>query len=444
MDRLTLHFFRKGGDEESKKVHHINKVYASARYEMYSNAIWIMLEKSVNIIGMIYINSVMAKYIGPDNFGKIAISTSLFIFVQTLSWFGGQNILFKRMSENTKSGIALAMHTQNQRRIFFLLSSSAVLIYLYFFTDPIVFLFGVANCIATYYIVMDFFSIYNNTQLKSKINTITNVIGLSVALLVRFCIAHFELPVYYFTIPIIIIPLMPYIMRLIYFKYTTPVKESTKGAGMYNRHMLYTGGALILSSISADIYTQISSIFLAKIISYSNLGVYSVALTIGGAWSFIVLALITSFFSKIYSEKDPITVRELLVKINRIVILCSLVALGGFYLFGGYFIHFLYGDRFMKAVDIIPIIIVGTMFSSLGTICYRYMIKESGYSYLAKKMCLCCVLTIPLSWMMIQSFGINGAAYCFLIVEIMSCTLLNYFFKNRTIINMHLNVFKLR
>lgn len=403
-----------------------------------------MLEKSVNIIGLIYINALMAKYIGPEDFGKINISTSLFIFVQTLSWFGGQNIIFKRMSENSKSGIALAMHTQNQRRFFFLLSSSAVLFYLYLFTDIIVFLFGLANCIATYYIVMDFFSIYNNTQLKSKINTITNVIGLSVALMIRFSISYFKMPVYYFTIPIIIIPLIPYILRFIYFKYTTKINASRKGAGIYNRHMLFTGGALILSSLSADIYTQISSIFLAKILSYSNLGVYSVALTIGGAWSFIVLALITSFFSKIYSEKDQITVEMLLIKINRIVILCSLIALAGFYFFGEYFIHLLYGDKYMDSVTIIPVIIIGTMFSALGTICYRYMIKESGYSYLAKKMFLCCVLTIPLSWLMINSFGINGAAYCFLIVEITSCTLLNYFFRNKTIIKMHLNIFKLR
>ncbi|WP_312239615.1 oligosaccharide flippase family protein [Pantoea sp.] len=411
---------------------------------MYSNAIWIMLEKSINIIGLIYINSLMAKYIGPDNFGKINISTSIFIFVQTLSWFGGQNIIFKRMSENTKSGIAMAMHTQIQRRILFLLSSSAVLAYLYFYTDPIVFIFGVANCIATYFIVMDFFSIYNNTQLKSKINTMTNVIGLLVALWIRFYISYFELPVYYFTIPIIIIPLIPYIMRLIYFKYTTEIKESSKGAGMYNRHMLYTGGALILSSLSADIYTQISSIFLANILSYSKLGVYSVSLTIGGAWSFIVLALITSFFSKIYSEKDQIKVDKLLIKINRLVILLSLTALGGFYLFGDFFIHLLYGDKYMDSVNIIPIIIMGTMFSSLGTICYRYIIKESGYNYLAKKMSLCCILTIPLSWVMIRAFGISGAAYCFLIVEILSCTLLNYFFRNRTIIKMHLNIFRPR
>lgn len=411
---------------------------------MYSNAIWIMLEKSINIIGLIYVNSLMAKYIGPDNFGKINISTSLFLFVQTLSWFGGQNIIFKRMSENTKSGIAMAMHTQNLRRIFFLLSSGSVLLYLYFFTDSIVFIFGVANCIATYYIVMDFFSIYNNTQLKSKINTITNVVGLLLALLIRFYISYFKLPVHYFTIPIVIIPFVPYVMRLIYFKYTTKIKESSKGGGMYNRHMLYTGGALILSTLSADIYTQISGIFLAKILSYSSLGVYSVALTMGSAWSFIVLSLITSFFSKIYSEKDHLTVEKLLIKINRLAIMLSLVALGGFYLVGDFFIHLLYGDKYMDAVNIIPVIIVGTMFSSLGTICYRYIIKESGYNYLAKKMFLCCVLTIPLSWGMINAFGINGAAYCFLIVELLSCTLLNYFFSNKTIFKMHLNIFKLR
>ncbi|MBP2200293.1 oligosaccharide flippase family protein [Pantoea cypripedii] len=411
---------------------------------MYSNAIWIMLEKSVNIIGLIYINSLMAKYIGPENFGKINISTSLFIFVQTLSWFGGQNILFKRMSERTKSGIAMAIHTQNQRRILFLLSSGSILVYLYLFTDSIVFLFGVANCIATYYIVMDFFSIYNNTQLKSKINTITNVIGLSFALLIRFSISHFELPVYYFTIPIIIIPLIPYIMRLVYFKYTTKIEENSKGVGVYNRYMLYTGGTLILSSLSIDIYTQISSIFLTKILSYSNLGVYNVALTMGGAWSFIALALITSFFSRIYNEKDQITIDKLLIKINRLVILVSLIALGGFYLFGDVFIHLLYGDKYMDSVNITPIIIIATMFSALGTICYRYIIKESGYNYLAKKMFLCCILTIPLSWVMISTFGINGAAYCFLIVEFLSCTLLNYFFRNKTIIKMHLNIFNPR
>ena len=73
---------------------------------MYSNAFWMMAEKLVSIIGLVFVNSYMAKYIGPTDFGKITFATTIFTFVQTMAWFGGQNILFKRMSEKRKSGIA--------------------------------------------------------------------------------------------------------------------------------------------------------------------------------------------------------------------------------------------------------------------------------------------------------------------------------------------------
>lgn len=73
------------------------------------------------------------------------------------------------------------------------------------------------------------------------------------------------------------------------------------------------------------IYTQVSNIFLAKITSYSDLGIYNVALTLGSAYSFIPVALITSFFSKIYQEKDFEKMSRLLTLINRIVIVITIL-----------------------------------------------------------------------------------------------------------------------
>ena len=83
--------------------------------KIFSNSLWMMLEKFLGIFGLIFVNSYMAKYIGPENFGKLAFTTSIFIFVQTLSWFGAQNILFKHFSENVQSGIRLAISTQLMR-----------------------------------------------------------------------------------------------------------------------------------------------------------------------------------------------------------------------------------------------------------------------------------------------------------------------------------------
>ncbi|MEE7589084.1 oligosaccharide flippase family protein, partial [Klebsiella pneumoniae] len=101
---------------------------------------------------------------------------------------------------------------------------------------------------------------------------------------------------------------------------------------------------MLLSTLSIVIYTQVSNIFLAKITSYSDLGIYNVALTLGSAYSFIPVALITSFFSKIYQEKDFEKMSRLLTLINRIVIVITIFILFGFYFLGPYIISMLYGS----------------------------------------------------------------------------------------------------
>ena len=61
--------------------------------KIISNSLWMMIEKCISIFGLIFVTSYVAKYIGPINFGKIALAATLFGFVQTLTWFGNQEIL---------------------------------------------------------------------------------------------------------------------------------------------------------------------------------------------------------------------------------------------------------------------------------------------------------------------------------------------------------------
>ena len=56
--------------------------------KIFYNSAWMMLEKFLGIFGLIFVNSYMAKYIGPESFGKLAFAMSIFVFVQTFSWFG--------------------------------------------------------------------------------------------------------------------------------------------------------------------------------------------------------------------------------------------------------------------------------------------------------------------------------------------------------------------
>lgn len=411
--------------------------------KIFSNSAWMMLEKFLGIFGLIFVNSYMAKYIGPENFGKLAFATSIFVFVQTFAWFGTQNILFKRFSENVNSGIRLAFASQVMRRLLFCIASSIALTYLWIFSDSLTFIFGLGNCIASYFIVNDIFTIHNNSQLISIVNALTNIVGLCLALLLRFILVFFEADASFMVFPIIIIAFIPYSLRKIYFFKKNKYIENIKNKRRYNKYLLATGSSLVLSTLSIVLYTQISNIFLAKFSSFSDLGIYNVALTLGGAWGFINIALITSYFSKIYAISNKIQEIKYLRQIHLIVIGIAFFVFLGVLLFGAWLIKNLYGIDFVEAVKLLPYIVLATLLSALGTISYRYIIKLNGYKYLSIKMLVVSLISIPLSYLFIRNYGIFGAAYFFIAIEFLSLTIANYLFKNGCILKMHLNTFGL-
>ncbi|WP_180063663.1 oligosaccharide flippase family protein [Acinetobacter sp. YH12111] len=412
--------------------------------KIFSNSAWMMLEKFLGVFGLIFVNSYMAKYIGPENFGKLAFTTSIFVFVQTLSWFGAQSILFKHFSKNVQSGIRLAISTQVMRCYIYILTSGCALIYLWFSSDWITFVFGVGNCIASYFIIDDIFSIHNNSQLISIVNALTNITGLILALTLRFFLVYTEAEAYTMIFPIIVLAMVPYILRRLYFFKNYKGRKTIRNRNKYNKYMFLTGGSLVLSTLSIVLYTQISNIFLAKFTSFSILGVYNVALTLGSAWGFINMALITSYFSKIYSEKNTSVELYYLRQIHWLVIIITAFVMLCMFLLGSWVVNTLYGIEFVDSIKLLPFIVLATMFSALGTISYRYMIKLNGYKYLSIKMISVSILSVPLSYGFIQYYGIWGAVMCFVLIEFLSLTLANYFFRNQVILKLHLSLIGLK
>lgn len=408
--------------------------------KIFSNSAWMILEKFLGIFGLIFVNSYMARYIGPENYGKLAFVASIFVFVQTIAWFGTQNVLFKRLSKNAASGVKLAIASQILRRSLYFITSFFALCYLWFFLDTLTFIFGLGNFIASYFIISDIFSIYNNSQLRSFINALANILGLVVALIIRFILVYIEADAYTMIFPIILLALIPYVIKRIFFNKENEKTKNIKNKHRYNKYIFITGGSLVLSNLSIALYSQISNIFLANFSSFTELGVYNVALVLGGAWGFINISLITSYFSKIYNTKNEVDDILYLRQIHGLVLIISLTVLLGIIFFGAWFVEMLYGIEFIEAAKLLPFVVIATMLSAFGTISYQYIIKFNGYRYLSIKMLLVGFLTVPLSYFLIKNYGAQGAVFCFVLVEFISLTMANYFFNKKAILGMHLKM----
>ena len=403
--------------------------------KIVSNSLWMMIEKCISIFGLIFVTSYVAKYIGPTNFGKIALATTLFSFVQTLTWFGNQEILFKRVSRNPHSGLKYLIGTQSLRKVSFLIYTFPILLGLYFYSDSLTLIFGIATALATYFVTQDVYAIYNNAILASYINAIVNMVGLGSALLIRYLIVLFELNYTFIAIPIVITTLFPFLLKKYIFNKTQNLKPTSPKH--YRKYYFGAGSALVLSTLAVTLYTQVTSLMLAALTSIRELGIYAVAVSLGMSWAFINTSVITSVLSKIYREKDNYQSYLMIAKLNAVITLISSVVVTILAIWGQWIVNLLYGNAYQEAYELIVILGLATLCSGLGTISARFLVKEESYRYISRKMMCVAISALPISYMMIYLFGLKGAAYSVLIIELLSLTFFNYFYKNGLIFKIH-------
>lgn len=403
---------------------------------------WMMSEKVITLFGLFFVTSFVAKYIGPSRFGQLALAIAIFQVVQVVAQLGCDNIIFKRVSQNATSGLKLIYSSFAIRAAIYIFIAFIVLAFFYKDTDFINFVFLLSVCIACFFTSMDVFTIYNDATLNSKFNTIANVFGLIIGLVLRYIIAFFELPIHLLSLPIVLTTMVPFIIRLYFTPKIRNIKLKYKRR--YNSYLFATGIPLVISTISMTIYSRVNQFSLSYFSGSYELGIYSVALTLGTAWVFIGNALSISFLSKIYSEKDEFLAKDKTSGLIASVFTVLLVFPVFFVLFGKRIIFILYGNDYLAAYNILVILCLSTIVTSLGFISNRYIVKLSGYNYLSKKTILILLFSIPISIAMVYQWGLYGAAYSVLIIELLSLTIMNYFFRKGVVLKMHLGAFNLR
>lgn len=421
------------------KTHYIMNIFNK---KILFNSLWMVTEKVISTFGVIFITAFVAKYIGPENFGKLTFAASIFAIVQTIAMFGSADVIFQKTSRNRNLGEKIIYATTKIRNILFFLTSPFVLLWIYFNTDWVTFIFSIASCISTFYALHDVYGIYFNAILMSKINAISNSFGLLFSLAIRYLIPYFELNMLWLSVPIITVTLIPFLMRFYFYKKLklTDLNDYRHRVIFIRNHMLGIGKKLFLYSLSVAIFTKTSQLFLGLYSQY-DLGIYTITITLSFGFGFIVSALISSIMAQIYTEANFELSQKKVAQLNALTIVVCLGILGLILLFGEWIILWLYGEAFVKANNILWVMVFVCMFSNLSTIAEKYMFKFNAYGYLQKKINILLVFNIILTFSMIKFYGLYGAVWSILITEICTTTIFNYFFKNGIIWDTHKRIF---
>lgn len=386
------------------------------------NTGWLLFEQVFRMIISLVVTSLIARYLGTENFGLVNYSLAYITIFITICNLGIDSIIVNEIIKNrTETGKIIGS------TIFLRLIASVLSILLVYFIIRIIepdhhvlYVITFIQSISLLLIIFDTLEYWFQSNLKSKYIVISKSVAFTIVSVWRILLVVFEQPLYYFAVATVIEATVMSLSIFIYYNRLNGPKlllsfETVKHL-VTNSFYHFIAGLLIM------IYTQIDKIMLGQIVGSRTVGVYVAAMTISSLWMFIPHSIIESSRPIIMSVKSDNEYEY--VKKNKqlysLIIWIGIVAAIVITLLSKHIILFIYGNQFIESVDVLIILIWSRIFALIGTAKSIWLTVENLGKYQVYFVGIAAFLNIIFNFTLIPRFGVFGAAIASLIAEVIS------------------------
>lgn len=414
--------------------------------KILSNSAWVIIQHIYSMLTSLIIVALIARHLGPADYGLINYCSSLIAMFTTLSGLGLDNLIVSEIIRNPEKeggylGSALVM------RLAASFISYPVILALIAVMNPgnhtlfiVAALQALGMIFQTYEVLVYWFRI----KLKMKYISIALVAAITVNTIFRIVLLINKATVEWFALSISVQALVGGIIIAAFFAKKSDVR--LKAGFRDARDLLKISYNCIISSMAIIIYMEVDKIILEKMTGSANVGIYSAAVVLATCWQFIPITLIDSSRPVILEKRK--TSHE--AYIDQFKLLMAGVNLMAFVFallmscLGWIFIYFLYGRDYLGAF--IPLIILSWS-SFIGISGYTrtvWITGEGFYKYEKSYAVTAMILNILLDIVLIWQFGVIGAAVATLITYVYEVLIVPLFFREtRDFTKMYFQSFKM-
>jgi len=345
------------------------------------NIFWMLLDNSLKIVFGLFVGVWVARYLGPDNFGKINYALAFVTLFASISNLGLNEIIVRDIIKfpnkiNVLIGTTFLLKFFAAALTVFI---SIVLALFFFKEDQDVIIISIILSFTLIFKSADVIKSWNESQLKVKHSVIIENIVFTIMTLLKILVITYGLSYLY----IVWITLFESILVFIFLLYVYNYKDNklTNLAFDYSeaKRLLRDSWPLMFSSLAIMIYMKIDQIMLGKMIGNKGVGDYTAALRISEIWYMFPMLIVTSVFPKILESKQISTdnfnkkVKFMFdILINFSILISILITL-----FSNKIIYLFYGSTYLYSSPILQIHIWASVFVFMGVASSKlYMIDN--------------------------------------------------------------------
>ncbi|MEI8061984.1 MAG: flippase [bacterium] len=399
---------------------YIKEKWAHAGFQKYfQNMSWIFGARILSILISLVATSVIARGLGPSNYGELSYATSfvgLFSFLYSL---GIDGILYRELinrpdkkRELLGSAFAIKIATG-------ILTALVIIVSAFFLSVHDISFVLILVLSSTF--ILNSLQIINyefQSRVESKYPAIAAIIIAVILNALKILVIASGKGVLYLALILVLEPILyGAFYWYIYEKQIGEKISNWKFDRQISLSLIRDSWPLIFTGIFAMIYARIDQIFIKHMINSASVGIYDSAVRLTEVWYLIPNIIVSAFFPAIINAKNTSKAlyQSRLSRLTKLLILLSVFIALPISLLAPMIINILYGAKFILAAGILQIYIwsiVGTFLINLAT---QYLIAENKKKSLVLLNVIPMIVNVVLNIIWIPLYGITGAAYATLI-----------------------------
>jgi len=392
------------------------------------NSGWLIGDKLLRLFIGLFVSAWVARFLGPDQYGKLAYVIAFLAMFHVFSRLGLDSIIVRDIAKEL--GIAnQVLGTAFRLRLCasaFSFAAACLAIYVIFPKNIEYNLLVITIGFGIVFQTADIVDLWFQSQSQSRRTVIAKVISYVIAAAVKVVLIVTGAPLWLFAAAIGgETALSAVALYISYKKY--PVSRRWAWNTVVAREMLHQSYPLLLSGMSIIIYMKSSQLIINALEGSVAVGIYSSAQLLSELWYFLPMTIVASVAPVIARKKSEseMVYTAALQNVFGLMWLISLSISVVIAVSSGLIVKVLFGDAYSGAAVILSIHIFSLIPVCIGVTQSLWLINENK-SFLALYQALAgAISSIGLNFLLISKYGIVGGAIATVVSQFIQAFLVN-------------------
>jgi PST family polysaccharide transporter len=394
-----------------------------------ANFAWLAGERIVRLATVLVIGTLVARYLGPEQFGMLSYALAIVSLLGAGASFGIDAIVVRDLVRDpAKRGeiLGTAMLLKVVGGSLGALGACAVAVSTSF-DRPIVIAIVAVLAAGFVFQTADVFRLNFEAQVRAKFAAGASIAALLLASIARVYLVLRGYPLLWFAVVSLGEMAVTTVLTSLAYWSTQCGLARWRWNGGRAKALLKEGWPLALSALAITIYMKIDLIMLTHMLDSRAAGLYAAAVRLSEAWYFIPTAFVASVTPSIAAAK-LVNAEIYMDRMRQTIALLTIVSLlisVPVALASPWIVDVLFGPSYAGAAPILAVHIAATVFVFLGCALQPWIVNEGCTRAAFENTAAGAIVNVLLDFALIPLYGAMGAAIATVIAQAVSSVLLN-------------------